>query len=59
MARSRRRRQLVPCKQARRGVSGDGPMAVSIFEKRSVRAVVDEKNWDMDVKKNGFRSKTS
>jgi hypothetical protein len=53
MDRSRRHRQCVPCKQARRDVSGDVPNAVSICRERSVRADVDNKNPDMDVRKHG------
>ena len=50
MDRSRRHRQRVPCRQARRDVSGDVPNAVSICRERSVRADVDNKNRDMDVR---------
>jgi hypothetical protein len=59
MARSRRRRQVVLCKEARRDVSGNGPMVVSIFKKRSERATVDEKKSGYGYEKNGFQSKTS
>lgn len=45
---SRLRRERMPCKQARRDVSGDGHETVSISKQRSVRAVADAKNPDMD-----------
>jgi hypothetical protein len=38
----------MPCKQARRDVSGDGHETVSISKQRSVRAVTEAKNPDMD-----------
>jgi hypothetical protein len=51
MDRLRLRRQGMPCKQARKVVSGDGPKTVSISRERSVRAVADDKNPDTDVRR--------
>jgi hypothetical protein len=51
MNRTRWHRQGVPCKQARRDVSGDVPKAVSICRERKVRADADNKIPDMDVRK--------
>jgi hypothetical protein len=45
---SRLRRERMPCKQARRDVSGDGHETVSSSKQRSVRAVADAKNPDID-----------
>jgi len=40
----------MPCKQARRDVSVDRLETVSIFKERSVRAVADDNNLDIDAK---------
>jgi hypothetical protein len=40
----------MPCKQARKEVSGDGPKTVSICRERSVSAVADDKNRDTDAR---------
>jgi hypothetical protein len=51
MSRYRRHRKGMPCKQARRDVSGEvTPKAASIFSSRSVSVDVDNKNLDMDLK---------
>jgi len=50
----------VPCELARMDVSGDGPIIVSSFKKRSVRAVVDvSKKSGYGCEESGFQSKTS
>ena len=50
MDKSRRQRQGMPCRQARRDVSRDVPNTVSICKERSVRADVNDKNLDVDVR---------
>jgi hypothetical protein len=50
ISRSRWSRRGMPCKQVRRDISGDAPKAVSIFRLRMVRADVDNKNLNMDVR---------
>jgi hypothetical protein len=50
MNRSRRHRKGMPCKQARRDVSGDVPKALLICKERSMRVDVNNNNLDTEVR---------